>query len=63
MSKRTCKVVLLLNLVFFKMVRSKTKFWQMLGGGPRLRPDLFGPGQDEEDFFVFDIWLHFLVKP
>jgi type I restriction enzyme, R subunit len=32
------------NLVFFKLVRSKTKFWQMMGRGTRLCPDLFGPG-------------------
>ncbi|MCW4355955.1 DEAD/DEAH box helicase family protein [Hoyosella sp. YIM 151337] len=43
-----------LNLVFFKMVRSKSKFWQMIGRGTRLRPDLFGPGQDKKDFLVFD---------
>lgn len=42
------------NLVFFKLVRSKTKFWQMLGRGTRLRPDLFGPGQDKECFYLFD---------
>jgi type I restriction enzyme R subunit len=42
------------NLVFFKLVRSKTKFWQMIGRGTRLRPDLFGPGVDKEFFFVFD---------
>ena len=42
------------NLVFFKMVRSKSKFWQMIGRGTRLRPDLFGPDEDKEDFFVFD---------
>lgn len=42
------------NLVFFKMVRSKSKFWQMLGRGTRLRADLFGPGRDKENFFVFD---------
>jgi type I restriction enzyme R subunit len=42
------------NLVFFKLVRSKTKFWQMLGRGTRLCPDLFGPGVDKECFFVFD---------
>ena len=42
------------NLVFFKMVRSKSKFWQMIGRGTRLRPDLFGPGEDKKDFFVFD---------
>ena len=37
------------NLVFFKLVRSKTKFWQMIGRGTRLRPDLFGPGRGQED--------------
>ena len=42
------------NLVFFKIVRSKSKFWQMIGRGTRLRPDLFGPGQDKRDFLVFD---------
>jgi type I restriction enzyme R subunit len=42
------------NLVFFKLVRSKTKFWQMIGRGTRLRPDLFGPGQDKSNFYVFD---------
>ncbi|MFB2585850.1 DEAD/DEAH box helicase family protein [Herbiconiux liukaitaii] len=42
------------NLVFFKMVRSKSKFWQMIGRGTRLRPDLFGPGEDKSDFLVFD---------
>ena len=42
------------NLVFFKLVRSKTKFWQMLGRGTRLRPDLYGPGQDKANFYVFD---------
>ncbi len=42
------------NLVFFKMVCSKTKFWQMLGRGTRLCPDLFAPGEDKEFFYVFD---------
>jgi type I restriction enzyme R subunit len=42
------------NLVFFKLVRSKTKFWQMLGRGTRLCPDLFGPGKDKQFFFIFD---------
>ncbi len=37
------------NLVFFKPVRSKTKFWQMIGRGTRLRPDLFGPGHDKTE--------------
>lgn len=42
------------NLVFFKVVRSKTKFWQMMGRGTRLCKDLFGPGMDKQNFFVFD---------
>ena len=42
------------NLVFFKLVRSKTKFWQMLGRGTRLCPDLFGPGQHKQFFYLFD---------
>ncbi len=44
----------IVNLVFFKLVRSKTKFWQMVGRGTRLCPDLFGPGVDKEFFYVFD---------
>ena len=42
------------NLVFFKLVRSKTKFWQMLGRGTRLCPDLFEPGVNKAFFCVFD---------
>jgi type I restriction enzyme, R subunit len=42
------------NLVFFKTVHSKTKFWQMLGRGTRLCPDLFGPGQHKRQFRLFD---------
>ena len=42
------------NLVFFKLVRSKSKFWQMIGRGTRLRPDLYGPGEDKKNFYVFD---------
>lgn len=42
------------NLVFFKLVRSKTKFWQMVGRGTRLCRDLFGPGQHKEFFYLFD---------
>lgn len=47
-----------LNLVFFKVVRSKTKFWQMLGRGTRLCKNLFGPGDEAEnhkrEFLVLD---------
>ncbi|WP_182873848.1 DEAD/DEAH box helicase family protein [Microbispora sp. H10670] len=44
------------NLVFAKLVRSKTKFWQMIGRGTRLCPDLFGPNQDKNGFLVFDLF-------
>ncbi|MFD0204664.1 MULTISPECIES: DEAD/DEAH box helicase family protein [Saccharothrix] len=43
------------NLVFFKLVRSKTKFSQMIGRGTRLCPDLFGPNRDKDGFLVFDL--------
>lgn len=43
------------NLVLAKAVRSKTKFWQMIGRGTRLCKDLFGPGQDKQQFLVFDL--------
>jgi type I restriction enzyme R subunit len=43
-----------LNLVFFKLVRSKTKFWQMVGRGTRLSPNLFGEGRDKKFFYIFD---------
>ena len=49
----------ILNLVFFKIVRSKTKFWQMLGRGTRLCPDLLGPGRHKEFFYVFDFCQNF----
>ncbi len=42
------------NLVFFKLVRSKTKFWQMLGRGTRLCENLFGPDDHKTHFNVFD---------
>jgi len=44
----------LVNLVFFKMLRSRTKYRQMVGRGTRLCPNLFGPGKDKEFFYIFD---------
>ena len=44
----------IVNLVFFKRVRSKTKFWQMIGRGTRLCPNLFGDRQDKTHFVIFD---------
>lgn len=47
------------NLVFFKMVKSYSKFWQMIGRGTRLCPDLFGTGMDKEYFIIFDYCQNF----
>ncbi len=44
----------ILNLVFFKPVRSKIKFVQMIGRGTRLCKDLYGPGRHKDDFYIFD---------
>ncbi len=43
-----------LNLVFFKVVKSKIKFNQMIGRGTRLSKDIFGEGKDKKFFYVFD---------
>ncbi len=47
------------NLVFFKAVRSKVKFLQMIGRGTRLCENLFGPGQHKNEFAVFDFCGNF----
>lgn len=44
----------ILNLVFFKRIRSRIKFWQMIGRGTRLSEDIFGPGKDKQEFYIFD---------
>lgn len=49
----------ILNLVFFKPVHSKIKFWQMIGRGTRLCPNLYGPGEDKNDFLIFDYYRNF----
>ncbi len=43
-----------LNLVFFKPVRSKIKFMQMIGRGTRLSENVFGAGQHKAYFNIFD---------
>jgi type I restriction enzyme R subunit len=48
-----------LNLVFFKVVRSYAKFWQMIGRGTRLCPDVFGPDKPKEHFLIFDVCGNF----
>jgi type I restriction enzyme R subunit len=47
------------NLVFAKPVKSKVKFWQMIGRGTRLCKNLFGPGKDKSEFLIFDHWNNF----
>lgn len=47
------------NLMFFKPVYSKIKFWQMIGRGTRLYPNLYGPENDKRDFRVFDFCFNF----
>ncbi len=47
------------NLVFFKPVYSQVKFNQMIGRGTRLCPDLFGVGDDKQEFRVFDLCGNF----
>ena len=47
-----------LNLVFFKKVMSKAKFWQMIGRGTRLCPGLLD-GADKERFYIFDFCRNF----
>ncbi len=49
----------IVNLVFFKKVKSKAKFWQMIGRGTRLCADLFGTGMDKENFLIFDFCGNF----
>ena len=48
-----------LNLVFFKPVKSKIKFLQMIGRGTRLSPDIFAPGEDKRGFLIFDYFDNF----
>lgn len=49
----------IINLVFAKPVRSWVKFWQMIGRGTRLSPNLFGLGKHKKEFLVFDHYGNF----
>lgn len=49
----------IVNLVFAKPVKSPVKFWQMIGRGTRLCPDLFGTGEHKTVFRIFDHWGNF----
>jgi type I restriction enzyme R subunit len=47
------------NLVFARPVKSWVKFWQMIGRGTRLCPNLFGAGKDKTEFLIFDHYGNF----
>ena len=47
-----------LNLVLFKKVFSRAKFWQMIGRGTRLCPGLMD-GADKDKFYIFDFCGNF----
>jgi len=47
------------NLVFFKRVMSRTKFWQMIGRGTRLCPGLLDEA-DKKCFYIFDFCGNFV---
>ncbi|MFG6336090.1 MAG: hypothetical protein K1W20_11600 [Lachnospiraceae bacterium] len=47
-----------LNLVFFKKVMSKAKFWQMIGRGTRSCSGLMD-GEDKQRFYIFDFCGNF----
>ncbi len=47
-----------LNLVFFKPVKSKIKFMQMIGRGTRLSQGVFGD-DDKKEFYIFDWCCNF----
>ena len=54
------------NLVFAKPVFSRAKFWQMIGRGTRLCPNLFGSTKDKKNFLILDHWdnfSYFEMKP
>ena len=48
----------ILNLVFFKKVFSRAKFWQMIGRGTRLCPGVLD-GDDKAQFYIFDLCGNF----
>lgn len=48
----------ILNLVFFKKVMSRAKFWQMIGRGTRICEKLLD-GEDKQQFYIFDLCRNF----
>ena len=49
----------IVNLIFAKPVFSRAKFWQMIGRGTRLCPNLFGQEKDKKNFLIIDHWNNF----
>ena len=47
------------NLVFLKPVKSRVKFWQMIGRGTRLCLNLFGNEDHKKDFLILDFCQNF----
>ena len=47
------------NLVFARPIKSKVKFWQMIGRGTRLCENLYGKGKHKTHFLIFDHWENF----
>ena len=45
----------ILNLVFFKKVMSKAKFWQMIGRGTRLCPGLLDGEKSRSSLFLISV--------
>lgn len=48
-----------LNLLFFKIVRSYAKFWQMIGRGARPCPNVYGEGKPKDHYLIFDVCQNF----
>lgn len=49
----------ILNLVFFKPVKSRIKFMQMIGRGTRLSRNIYAQGKDKDGFLIFDYYDNF----
>lgn len=49
----------LVNLVFARKIFSESKFWQMIGRGTRLCPNVFWEWKDKTDFLIIDFSLNF----
>lgn len=54
----------IVNVVFLRRVRSRILYEQMLGRATRLRPNLYGPGEDKTVFRVYDaVDLYAAIQP